>query len=109
MPSVLRETRTEGSTTFAPDVYFEEWRKGALSPPDKATNFRAFVLKAFALTPQDDYIYRAGAEVTLSQAQQYLETGAEKGFHAWYRDAEAEKVSSSNDLRLATINHSPKL
>jgi hypothetical protein len=88
-------------------LYFEEWRKGALSPPDKDSNFQAFILKAFGLAPQDDYIYRAGAEVTLSQAQHYLEIAAEKGFHAWYRDAEAEKVSSNN-FRLATPNRSSK-
>jgi hypothetical protein len=44
--------------------------------------------------------------VTLSQAQSYLEIGAQKGFHAWYRDAEAEKVSRSSSFRLATEQRS---
>jgi hypothetical protein len=88
-----------------PGRYFEQWKKGTLSPPDNDTSFRDFVLSTFGLESQDDYIYRAAAEVTLSQAQGYLEIGAQKGFHAWYRDAEAEKVSPRTEHNSATINH----
>lgn len=91
MPTIPNQAQTDGSSTFSPDAYFDAWAKGELTPPYD-NNFRKFIIQSFGLSPRDDYPYKATAEVTLLQAQTYLEMGAQGGLHAWYKDVEEEKV-----------------
>lgn len=96
MPSIPNRAQTDGSKTFDPDAFFEAWSKEELQPPHD-NEFRQFILKAFDLELNDTYGYRATAEVTLSQAQMYLEMGAQRGLHKWYAH-EGEAVSRSCQL-----------
>lgn len=91
MPRIPKEARTEGSTTFSPDGFFEAWSKDEITPPYD-NNFRRFIIRAFGLQLSDDYQYQATAVVSLLQAQTYVEFGAQGGLHAWYRDAEGNEV-----------------
>lgn len=90
--------QTEGSTTFEPDKFFEEWKHEEALQLLYNNDFRKFILKAFGLHFRDDYVYRATAEVTLLQAQTYIEFGAQGGLHAWYRDAQNQAVSTTLPL-----------
>lgn len=92
MPAIPQQAQTEGSKTFEPDAFFETWAKEELTPPYD-NDFRKFIIKAFGLDLDDTYGYRATAEVTLLQAQTYVEFGAQGGLHKWYVDAEGAQVS----------------
>ncbi|KAK6406244.1 hypothetical protein LTR81_019050 [Elasticomyces elasticus] len=88
MPSIPSKPQTEDSSTFDPDKYFEAWSKEEYTPPYD-NDFRKFIIKTFDLPFRDDYGYMAqSAEVTLLQAQTYVEWGAQGNLHAWYRDDE---------------------
>ncbi|EME47098.1 hypothetical protein DOTSEDRAFT_50577 [Dothistroma septosporum NZE10] len=90
MPSIPRKAQTEGSSTFEPSAFFESWSKEEAQPFLYQNDFRKFIIKAFGLILRDDYPYKATAEVTLLQAQTYIEFGGQNGLHAWYRDAEGQ-------------------
>ncbi|KAK0869690.1 hypothetical protein LTR87_013601 [Friedmanniomyces endolithicus] len=93
MPTIPNKPQTEDSTTFSPDAYFEAWSKEEYTPPYD-NDFRKFIIKTFGLPFRDDYGYMAqSAEVTLLQAQTYVEWGAQGNLHAWYRDDEGVVVS----------------
>lgn len=94
MPRIPEKAQTEGSSNFDPDKYFETWGDEVLQPLYN-NNFRMFIGKSFGLQPSDTYTYKAVAEVTLLQAQTYLEYGAQGGLHGWYKDTEGKLVSSS--------------
>ncbi|KAK0932454.1 hypothetical protein LTR29_015967 [Friedmanniomyces endolithicus] len=88
MPAIPNKPQTEDSTTFSPDAYFEAWSKEEYTPPYD-NDFRKFIIKTFGLPFRDDYGYMdQSAEVTLLQAQTYVEWGAQGNLHAWYRDDE---------------------
>ena len=91
MPRVPKKARTDGSSTFEPDKFFEAWSKDEITPPYD-NNFRRFVIRSFGLPLDDSYGYQATTEVSLLQAQTYLEFGAQGGLHAWYRDEKGEEV-----------------
>ena len=93
MPRIPKQAQTEHSTTFEPDKFFEDWSKEESQAFLYRNDFRKFILNAFGLNFRDDYVYKATAEVTLLQAQTYLEFGAQGGLHAWYRDEAGEAVS----------------
>ncbi|CAK3977121.1 hypothetical protein DOTSEDRAFT_50577 [Lecanosticta acicola] len=96
---VPRQAQTEGSTTFDPDKFFDDWPAGEALL--YSNDFRKCILKAFGLDIRDDYVYRAVAEVTLLQAQTYIEFGAQGGLHAWYRDAEGQARPSPTAADIA--------
>lgn len=91
--TVPKAAETVGAKTFNPDEFFDDWTSGEAQQLLYTGDFRKFLLKAFGLDPRDQYVYRAVAEVTLLQAQTYIELGGQNGFHAWYRDAEGQVVS----------------
>ncbi|KAK6438414.1 hypothetical protein LTR95_005384 [Oleoguttula sp. CCFEE 5521] len=90
MPSIPQKAQTEDSTTFDPDVFFDSWAKGDLTPPYD-NDFRKFIIRAFGLQLSDTYGYRATAEVTLLQAQTYVEFGRQGTLHKWYVDENGEQ------------------
>lgn len=92
MPSIPKKPQTEGSTTFDPDTFFDDWKNEKIGPPYD-NDFRKFIIRSFGLSPRDSYPYKATAEVTLLQAQTYLEFGGQGGLHAWYKDEEGNQVS----------------
>lgn len=93
MPSIPKKPQTEDSKTFDPDTYFEKWSKEEITPPYD-NDFRKFIIKTFDLPIRDDYGYMAqNAQVTLLQAQTYIEWGGQGNLHAWYRDADGQVVS----------------
>ncbi|KAL1305476.1 hypothetical protein AAFC00_002352 [Neodothiora populina] len=89
MPRIPDKAQTEGSSSFDPDMYLENWGDEALQPLYN-NNFRAFIGTTFGLKPSDTYGYKATSEVTLLQAQTYLEYGGQGGLHGWYKDAEGQ-------------------
>ena len=91
MPRVPKNAHTDGSSTFEPDKFFEAWSKEEITPPYD-NNFRRFIIRSFGLPIDDDYGYQATTEVSLLQAQTYLEFGAQGGLHGWYRDEKGEEV-----------------
>lgn len=92
MPTIPNKAQTEDSTTFNPDDYFSKWEKGEFTAPID-NDFRKFILDTFGLKPSDRYTYAAVAEVSLQQAQDYLNHGGNGGLHSWYRDDEGKPVS----------------
>jgi hypothetical protein len=92
MPAIPDKAQTEDSSSFSPDAYFEAWEKGDITAPYD-NDFRKFILTTFGLPHDDTYTYAAVAEVTLLQAQTYVEFGGQGGLHAWYRDNEGKPVS----------------
>lgn len=98
MPSkIAKGPSTEDSKVpFDPDKFFNDWPKEEAQPLLTPNDFRKFLIKAFDLDIRDDYVYKATAEVTLQQAQRYLEFGGQNGLHAWYKDAENDAVSTNN-------------
>ncbi|THW61454.1 NAD(P)-binding protein [Aureobasidium pullulans] len=89
MPEIPNRAQTEDSTSFSPDAYFEAWEKGEITAPYD-NDFRKFILSTFGLPHDDTYTYAAVAEVSLLQAQTYVEFGGQGGLHAWYRDDEGK-------------------
>ncbi|THX34848.1 hypothetical protein D6D10_07471 [Aureobasidium pullulans] len=89
MPEIPNRAQTEDSTNFSPDAYFEAWEKGDITAPYD-NDFRKFILSTFGLPHDDTYTYAAVAEVSLLQAQTYVEFGGQGGLHAWYRDDEGK-------------------
>jgi len=94
MPAIPQKAQTEGSTTFDPDGFFESWSKEEITPPYD-NDFRKFIIRSFGLQLDDSYGYRASAEVTLLQAQTYVEFGRQGTLHKWYVDDEGKQVSPS--------------
>ena len=92
MSEIPQRAETQGSTTFDPENFFDAWAKEEITPPYD-NDFRKFVIKSFGLKLNDDFVYRAMAEVTLLQAQTYLEFGGQNGLHRWYNDSEGNEVS----------------
>ncbi|KAK5175394.1 uncharacterized protein LTR77_000533 [Saxophila tyrrhenica] len=90
MPRIPQKAQTDGSTAFEPDKFFEAWSKEEITPPYD-NNFRRFIIRSFGLPYDDDYGYQATTEVTLLQAQTYIEFGAQGGLHAWYKDEEGKE------------------
>lgn len=94
MSDIPQRAETQGSTTFNPDTFFDAWAKDELTPPYD-NDFRKFIIRAFGLKPDDNFVYRAVAEVTLLQAQTYLEFGGQGGLHKWYVDGQGNEVSQT--------------
>ena len=92
MSQIPQVASTQGSPSFDPDAFFEAWANETLTPPYD-NDFRKFIIKAFGLRPDDSFVYRAVAEVTLLQAQTYLEFGGQGGLHGWYLSEEGKEVS----------------
>lgn len=92
MSEIPQRVETQGSTTFDSDKFFDAWTKEEITPPYD-NDFRKFIIRAFGLKPDDAFVYRAIAEVTLLQAQTYLEFGGQGGLHKWYVDSEGNEVS----------------
>lgn len=93
MPAIPKQAQTEDSDTFDPDKYFDAWSKEEITPPYD-NDFRKFIIRTFGLPRDDDYGYAATSEVTLLQAQTYIEFGRQGGLHSWYKDDEGQPVSS---------------
>jgi hypothetical protein len=102
MSQIPQVASTQGSPSFDPDAFFEAWAQETLTPPYD-NDFRKFIIKAFGLKPNDSFVYRAVAEVTLLQAQTYLEFGGQGGLHGWYLDGEGKEVSFLNFLLTFTF------
>lgn len=93
MPPIPKKARCEDSASFEPDAYFSAWASDEFTPPYDG-DFRKFIIRTFGLSLKDDYGYMAqAAEVTLLQAQTYIEFGGQGGLHAWYRDGAGQQVS----------------
>lgn len=105
MPSIPNKAQTEGSTTFDPDAFFDSWTKEEAQPFLYQNDFRKFIIKAFGLSLRDVYPYKATAEVTLLQAQTYIEFGGQNGLHAWYRDAEGQAVSPTTTHQMTAVSY----
>lgn len=99
MPEIPDKAQTEGSTTFDPDKFFEAWEKEEITAPYD-NDFRKFIIRAFGLKSTDTYVYTAVAEVSLLQAQTYLEFGAQGGLHGWYKDKDGKLVSMLSSSQL---------
>lgn len=93
MPSIPKKAQTEGSTSWEPDQFMSAWAKEEITPPYD-NDFRKFIIKAFGLKHNDTYGYKATTEVTLLQAQTYVEFGGQGQLHKWYVDSEGNQVSS---------------
>jgi len=91
MPRIPGKAQTDGSASFDPDKYLEAWGDELLQPLYN-NNFRRFIGETFGLKPSDTYGYKASSEVTLLQAQTYLEYGGQGSLHTWYKDAEGNPV-----------------
>ncbi|QIX01253.1 hypothetical protein AMS68_006770 [Peltaster fructicola] len=100
MPSIPQRAQTDGSSTFDPDAFFEAWSKEELKPPYD-NNFRKFIIKSFGLEANDTYGYRATAEVTLLQAQTYVDFGGQGGLHKWYLDGEGKQIPAPPAVDIA--------
>lgn len=98
---IPNKPQTDGSTTFDPDQFFEAWEQEKLTAPYDG-DFRKFIIRAFGLKLNDTYIYTATAEVTLLQAQTYIEFGGQGRLHEWYKDEEGNQVSKSTHHDLST-------
>ena len=98
MPAIPDRAQTEDSTSFSPDAYFDAWEKGDITAPID-NDFAKFILTTFGLPQDDDYTYAAVAEVTLVQAQKYIEHGGQGGLHAWYRDDQGKPVRLPQDTK----------
>ena len=110
MPRIPQKAQTDGSDTFDPDKFFEAWSKEQITPPYD-NNFRRFIIRSFGLPYDDTYGYKATAEVTLLQAQTYIEFGAQGGLHAWYKDEAGSEVRTTTSPRTEIDSHnqsSPK-
>lgn len=90
-PRIPKKPQTEGSFNFDPDSFFEKWATGENGVP-KDNDFQKCISRAFGLRSSDAYVYKAIAEVTLSQAQTYLNYGNQGRLLEWYRDEECNKV-----------------
>ncbi|KAG8626057.1 hypothetical protein KVT40_006458 [Elsinoe batatas] len=90
-PRIPKKPQTEGSFNFDPDQFFEKWEKGEIGAPDD-NDFKKCISRAFGLRPNDTYKYKAIAEVTLDQAQTYLNYGDQGRLLEWYRDEEGKKL-----------------
>ena len=86
-----RRPRTEGSSTFDPDAFFEAWNADHKNLPEN-NDFRSSIITRFNLSHNDSYVYHATASVTLSQVQDAIRHGGKAGLHAWYLDEEGEPV-----------------
>lgn len=91
MPRIPDKAQTDGSSTFDPDKFFEAWGKDELTAPYD-NDIRKFIIRSFGLQLSDDYIYTAVAEVSLLQAQTYVEFGGQGRLHEWYKDDEGVQV-----------------
>ena len=91
MPLITNKAQTEGSSTFDPDKFFDAWEKEEITAPYD-NDIRKFILRSFGLRPSDTYIYTATAEVSLLQAQTYLEFGGQGRLHEWYKDETGTQV-----------------
>ncbi|PNS21024.1 5-formyltetrahydrofolate cyclo-ligase [Sphaceloma murrayae] len=92
-PRIPKKPQTEGSFNFDPDQILEKWEKGEIGIPTN-NDFRKCILRAFGLRANDTYVYKAIAEVTLEQAQVYLNYGDQGRLLEWYRDEEGNKLPS---------------
>ncbi|KAI5255260.1 hypothetical protein E4T42_01916 [Aureobasidium subglaciale] len=106
MPAIPDRAQTEDSSSFSPDAYFEAWEKGEITAPYD-NDFRKFILTTFGLSEDDTYTYAAVAEVTLLQAQTYVEYGGQGGLHAWYRDDEGKPRAMSHEPTSPSVQRSP--
>jgi len=95
--------QTEDSADFDPDRFFEAWKESKLKSPID-NKFRECIIHAFGLPVEDDYGYRATAQVTLAQAQTHVNFGARNGLQKWYADENGVEVSrdSLHDLDLVS-------
>ncbi|PSK37303.1 hypothetical protein B9Z65_2045 [Elsinoe australis] len=89
-PRIPKKPQTEGSFNFDPDFFFEKWAIGENGVP-RDNDFQKCISRAFGLRSNDSYVYKAIAEVTLSQAQTYLNYGNQGRLLEWYRDEEGNK------------------
>jgi len=91
-PRFPKKPQTEGVLHFDPDQFFEDWEKNSESLAQD-NDLQKCIQKAFGLSINDKYIYRAVAEVTLAEAQEYLNHGDQGRLLEWYRNADGSKVS----------------
>jgi hypothetical protein len=82
-PRKQQNPRTIGSASFEPGAFFSSWNAQS-SVPQSDSEFRTSIINAFNLKASDDYVYRATAEVTLSQVQVAINHGNAGGLKAWY-------------------------
>ncbi|KAL8685986.1 MAG: hypothetical protein Q9218_007422 [Villophora microphyllina] len=85
-PTKGPRAQTTGSSSFAPDAFFENWAKDPNALPPQNNDLRTSIISAFNLAQSDNYVYHAIASVTLAQVQEAVNHGAENGMHAWYPD-----------------------
>lgn len=95
MPAIPRKPQTEGSLTFEPDKLFDAWENEDIKAPE-GNDFFPFMLHAFGLRSSDSYIYRATAEVTLKQVQQFIEYGGQGRLHEWYLNDDGKQVCNTS-------------
>lgn len=101
MPQIPRSARTEGSSTFDPDRFFEAWAKGEITAPSD-NDFKKSILTAFGLPSRDNYVYKAVAAVSLEQAQAHVAAGGNNGLHGWYKTSEGQPVGPAPTASNAT-------
>ncbi|KAF2154418.1 hypothetical protein K461DRAFT_293066 [Myriangium duriaei CBS 260.36] len=108
-PRIPKKPQTEGSFNFDPDQFLEKWEKGEYGVPKDSNDFQKCIARAFGLRANDSYIYRATAEVTLAQAQTYLNYGGQGRLLEWYRDEEGKQLPSppQADITAYTLSFSP--
>jgi hypothetical protein len=102
MPQIPRSARTEGSSTFDPDHFFQAWAKGDITAPVD-DDFRKCVQTAFGLPTKDNYVYRAVAAVTLEQTQFHIAAGGKNGLHGWYKTSEGQLVGLASEDRITSL------
>jgi len=89
-PSTRARPHTVGSSSFDPDRFFAQWDE---SGPARDNDLKNFIIRAFGLKADDNYVYHAIASVTLDQVQIAVNAGGVNGMHVWYRDEKGEQVT----------------
>lgn len=102
MPRIPDKPRTDGSSTFDPDKFFEAWEKDELTAPYD-NDIRKFIIRSFGLHLSDTYVYKAIAEVSLLQAQTYVEFGGQGRLHEWYKDEQGQQVGPAFTFHFSVI------
>lgn len=91
LPKLPTKPQTEGAPDFDAGELFSSWSSGRIGVP-KDNDFAQCITNTFHLRLTDKYTYRAIAEVTLAQAQTYLNYGDQGKLLEWYRDESGAKV-----------------
>jgi len=101
-PSTTAGPHTVGSSSFDPDRFFAQWDEPGFPRDD---DLKSFIIRAFGLKADDNYVYHAIASVTLDQVQVAINAGGLNGMHVWYRDEKGEQVTRKSSPSAFLLFH----